>query len=562
MVTSDYARDLRTWNHPDRQVQELQQSLLAGNLTELSPADCIDLYLNNTIALHDVVVVASNVTMIDPRQNTSSSASSLLFANWNMYGKKEWIYGTVWPCLGSCPAGECTLFGRPWCQARLMDSQSWTVAPWEYNHTDSRFSIGPANDTSSILRMGVDRCYSAGHQTWTDYCTVRYSYSVMIMVCALNVIKVTCIGYTWFLFRKGAKRTDQTSLESMEGDHSLVTIGDAVASFLKRADKYTQDMPLVSKRDFAKGRWPDRGGDDEVAKRYRELTKAQRWGKAPTIRRWLFTVLSGSAASGFVVYIVVHAYIILQVYQLPTNIKSLFTGFGVPQPYALTIANQFTTLGQQTQFWFTIMVANLAQLGVSALYFLVSGLIAVMAIADEWSHFIAERKTLRLSSPHGIQRSSYILSLPFKLSLPLMGGSAILHWLISQSIFVIATDAYAYAGTQATESLVPVPDNDAYMVGFSFVGGFLAMIIGFSVLIWTVLLGIVNKLDGISIGHTGKKLHMPLASSCSAAISAACHRPEDDNAAHLLPVIWGRVPNTDLWCFTSAKKVEHTLREG
>ncbi|KAK3631080.1 hypothetical protein LTR56_017104 [Elasticomyces elasticus] len=384
----------------------------------------------------------------------------------------------------------------------------------------------------------------------------------MIIVCALNVIKLTCIGYTWFLFRKGAKRTDQTSLESMEGDHSLVTIGDAVASFLKRADKYTQDMPLVSKRDFAKGRWPNCGGDDEVAKRYRELTKAQRWGKAPTIRRWLFTVLSGSAAFGFVVYIVVHAYIILQVYQLPTNIKSLFTGFGVPQPYALTIANQFTTLGQQTQFWFTIVVANLAQLGVSAMYFLVSGLIAVMAIADEWSHFIVERKTLRLSSPHGIQRSSYMLLLPFKLSLPLMGGMSILHWLISQSVFVIATDAYVYAGTQATETLTAVTKNDAYMVGFSFPGGFLAMIMGIGLLVWTALLGLVNKLDGKSIGHTGRKLHMPLASSCSAAISAACHRPEDDNAAHLLPVIWGRVPNTDLWCFTSAKEVEHTLREG
>lgn len=32
---------------------------------------------------------------------------------------------------------------------------------------------------------------------------------------------------------------------------------------------------------------------------------------------------------------------------------------------------------------------------------------------------------------------------------------------------------------------------------------------------------------------------MPLASTCSAAISAACHRPEADKEAHLLPVQWG-----------------------
>lgn len=32
---------------------------------------------------------------------------------------------------------------------------------------------------------------------------------------------------------------------------------------------------------------------------------------------------------------------------------------------------------------------------------------------------------------------------------------------------------------------------------------------------------------------------MPLTSTCSAAISAACHRPEADKEAHLLPVQWG-----------------------
>src|SRR4051812_28970877 len=37
---------------------------------------------------------------------------------------------------------------------------------------------------------------------------------------------------------------------------------------------------------------------------------------------------------------------------------------------------------------------------------------------------------------------------------------------------------------------------------------------------------------------------MSLASTCSAAISAACHRPPEDDEAHLLPVQWGVIPNT------------------
>jgi hypothetical protein len=36
---------------------------------------------------------------------------------------------------------------------------------------------------------------------------------------------------------------------------------------------------------------------------------------------------------------------------------------------------------------------------------------------------------------------------------------------------------------------------------------------------------------------------MPLASTCSAAISAACHPPAADTEAHLLPVQWGIIPS-------------------
>lgn len=34
---------------------------------------------------------------------------------------------------------------------------------------------------------------------------------------------------------------------------------------------------------------------------------------------------------------------------------------------------------------------------------------------------------------------------------------------------------------------------------------------------------------------------MPMASTCSAAISAACHPPPGDIEAYLLPVEWGEV---------------------
>lgn len=271
-------------------------------------------------------------------------------------------------------------------------------------------------------------------------------------------------------------------------------------------------------------------------------------------------VFSGLAAVAFVVYVLDDSFSLFKAFEIPTDLSTLFgSGIGSAQPYAIIQAGRLAVLGPGTQFWAAIFLGNCAQLGVAILYFLVTGLIAVMAIANEWSRFVVERKTLRVSFPHGIQRSSYFLALPYRLSIPLMAGMAILHWLISQSIFVIATETYIYAGTEAAEPLARIPQNDSYLVGFSSPGSMLSVALGTSLLIWTGVLGIANKLEGIEVDGVGTKLHMPLASSCSAAISAACHRPEDDSAAHLLPVVWGKVPDSDQWCFTSAKYVEHTM---
>lgn len=48
----------------------------------------------------------------------------------------------------------------------------------------------------------------------------------------------------------------------------------------------------------------------------------------------------------------------------------------------------------------------------------------------------AKRKPLRVSEPLGIQRSSYFISLPFRYGLPLYVTSGIMHFLLSQSLFL------------------------------------------------------------------------------------------------------------------------------
>ena len=65
----------------------------------------------------------------------------------------------------------------------------------------------------------------------------------------------------------------------------------------------------------------------------------------------------------------------------------------------------------------------------------------------------------------------------------------------------------------------------------------------------------------ILTGHLGRYQHgTPLASTCSAAISAACHRPCRDTQAHMFQVQWGVVSvdqetHIGHCAFTTAKDV-------
>jgi hypothetical protein len=56
------------------------------------------------------------------------------------------------------------------------------------------------------------------------------------------------------------------------------------------------------------------------------------------------------------------------------------------------------------------------------------------------------RKTLRVSAPVGIQRSSYFVSMPLRYGIPLIATMSLLHWLVSQSLFVVATISYGGDG--------------------------------------------------------------------------------------------------------------------
>lgn len=151
-----------------------------------------------------------------------------------------------------------------------------------------------------------------------------------------------------------------------------------------------------------------------------------------------------------------------------------------------------------------------------------SSLMTSMWVASEFSSYATARKALRVSNATGAQRSTHFLQLPYKIAVPLMIMSGLLHWLLSQSIFLAVVAEYAADGTLAS----PVAEASC---GFSP----LAMIL-------TVSLGVVLVVGTLGIGFFRRLCPgVPLAGSCSAAISAACHRPVWDGDASLKTVMWG-----------------------
>ena len=175
------------------------------------------------------------------------------------------------------------------------------------------------------------------------------------------------------------------------------------------------------------------------------------------------------------------------------------------------------------------MLTSSYQLILSFLYFLFNGICTCMLLAKEWSGYAHERKTLRVSSPIGKQRSTYFLELPYRYAIPLLIFSGFLHWFVSQSIFLANIDIYGINGDYDELS----PDYSYSTCGYSPIA-----------MVFVIIFGSLLILFGLVLGFRTYKPGIPLVGSCSKKISAACHIPENELELHPEqgPLQWGIIP--------------------
>jgi hypothetical protein len=157
-----------------------------------------------------------------------------------------------------------------------------------------------------------------------------------------------------------------------------------------------------------------------------------------------------------------------------------------------------------------------------------------MAAAMDYAKFAntgsEKKKGLRVLNPKPDtdQRSTYFLSLPLKYWLLLSTISTLLNWLASQAVF--------FARVITLDHWMEVTTWSINHVGYSIPGLILFTIVAF-----------VASLIVLAFGLIRLKTDMPLASTCSAALSAACH-PADSRYRDSPTDKWKvKTPEFDHW---------------
>ena len=174
-----------------------------------------------------------------------------------------------------------------------------------------------------------------------------------------------------------------------------------------------------------------------------------------------------------------------------------------------------------------VIITNTPQVLFSLIYLLYNSLFTSMLSTAESNSFAFRRKPLRVTSPQGAQRSTYYLQLPYRYAIVLMIISSLLHWLISQTIFLVNISVF---DTNDLEQ----PAQAVSTCGWSATG-----------LYTTLVAGLV--MVAIAIGFGSRKYHpgMPIITSCSRAIAAACHPAPGDENVHLKALMYGVTHRTE-----------------
>ncbi|KAI9800970.1 MAG: hypothetical protein M1833_003107 [Piccolia ochrophora] len=347
-----------------------------------------------------------------------------------------------------------------------------------------------------------------------EKCTLTFHVALMVVVIVCNVGKLVAM----LVVAYGLKFSP------------IITVGDAIASFLDNPDENTVGMCLTNKQDVRKD-WTQKARSFGPM---RWRIRSECWFRAATPLTWVMCTIC--CLSAIIAVATLLRYGLSRLYYF-TNMRSLWDlGFGTVKSQTIIrnlLGPNLRPEGVNNAEWtartlaLNAIIANMPQLILTFLYLTYNNLYTTIFTAYEWNSYAHKRKALRVSTPQGAQRSTYFLQIPLRYGLPLLAVSAVLHWLVSQSLFlanIVPEGPGEFEGSGAPPIIG---------VGYSPMAMILVLVVGS---LWL--------LCSLGLGFKRFKAGIPLAGNCSAAISAACHAPPYDDRAAYRPVQWGVVEST------------------
>lgn len=328
-------------------------------------------------------------------------------------------------------------------------------------------------------------------------CTVNLHTSLLGVATLLNLLTVIVLAI--ILFKPNFK--------------PLVSLGDALSSFLQRPDSTTTRSCLLTKSDISKKTWG-------VGQAKYWIPSNHFWFKTPSLAGWVvflwsWTIVTAPAAAVLVI--------------ISKHSSGLLSTFGKTSPQTL--------LGNVDASPLQVAVeACLPQILLVFLYLATNSLMTTYYLSHEASQFaLGHPRPLRVTSlPEGSQTTSLYLTLPRPWSWFLVLLFIAMSFVLSQSVFPVSIH------------LAPstAPEYRLKVIGFSGTG--LVILISLLTFFLLIILGLGFRRAEPAVLANGQAVGNPLAlrgGSCSAVFSAWCH-PNPDNREKdvwLREVTWGVV---------------------
>ncbi|OJJ94921.1 hypothetical protein ASPACDRAFT_1860602 [Aspergillus aculeatus ATCC 16872] len=444
-----------------------------ANFTRLDKQECIDAYIDGLTTKGPLVVVAANITAA---QNYNHTLLDGWVTGWDVWSHAPW-----WICGAYNLPDYNRLCTREWASTFIDD---WAVVAWAHQEK---------GQPGWPFWVKVDYCLVGAESDITQRCGLHYGTQIFAVVSACTLLQCGFILRAWWSYRtKSARRPTEKT---------MVLMGDAVAEYLE----YPGDM-----------------SNSQVVRVYPQVWRPQKsvsWFNTIHRKVWAISFTLFMLGIAAPLAILVDSVVFWKGRGLDMSLPSIVQlGFGLNPG--------FLGMNSETSNY------SLMDSSVSFLYLFYNNILTHQLVADQWVRFLRPdgKKALRVSTSRGMQRSSYLLSLPLTYSLTLTIAMILLHWLVSQSLFVVQTIGFDTNGEK-----VNFPHFSGSAVGYALSPIVLATLCGVVMVAGVLVHSLVRRHHDVPAGF-------PAWGASSAHIEALCSgRPADDVDAHLFPVSLGVV---------------------